>query len=73
MNVYAQQFGVNGLKFVNEVRDSLSYKIEESGLDCPDLESNPIYKNLRNRLRLFFFKREDHIRNKGESVVSRQQ
>jgi hypothetical protein len=73
LNVYAQQFG---RELVNEVRDSLSFKIEESGLECPELEGNPIYKNLRNRLRLFFFKREDTRRRNGgtlTNVVSRDQ
>lgn len=54
---------------VNQVRDSLSFKIEETGLECPELESNPIFKNLRSRLRLFFFQHEDFRRRKG---VSRQ-
>ncbi|TNV83407.1 hypothetical protein FGO68_gene17165 [Halteria grandinella] len=73
LNVYAQQFG---RELVNEVRDSLSFKIEETGLECPELEGNPIYKNLRNRLRLFFFKREDVRRRNGgtlTNVVSRDQ
>lgn len=73
LNVYAQQFGK---ELVKEVRESLSFKIEESGLDCPELENNPIYRNLRNRLRLFFFKREDVRRRNGgnlTNVVSRDQ
>jgi len=37
------------------VRESVSYKTEETGLECPELEQNPIFKLLRNRVRLFFF------------------
>jgi hypothetical protein len=32
-------------------------------LDCPELEGNPIFKLLRNRVRLFFFQQEDYRRN----------
>jgi hypothetical protein len=64
LTFYAQQFGK---EMVSEIRESVSYQIEEASLDCPELEGNPIFKNLMNRLRLFFFQREDHRRNKNES------
>jgi hypothetical protein len=54
------------------VRDSLSYQIEESSLECPALESNQIFKNLRNRLRHFTFQQEDH-RRKGPSRAQLEQ
>lgn len=47
------------------MRDSLSYQIEELGLDCPALEGNQMFTNLRNRLRHFFFQQEDHRRSKS--------
>ncbi len=60
LSVYIQQFG---REFVNEVRESVSYKTEETGLECPELEQNAIFKLLRNRVRLFFFQQEDFRRN----------
>ena len=48
------------------VRESVAYQVEESTLDCPELEDNPVFMNLRNRLRLFFFKQEE-FRRKGPS------
>ena len=60
LNVYAMQFG---REFVDQVRESVSFKAEETGLECPELESNPIFKLLRNRVRLFFFQQEDYRRN----------
>jgi len=58
--VYAMQFGQ---ELVDQVRQSVSFKAEETGLECPELESNPIFKLLRNRVRLFFFQQEDFRRN----------
>lgn len=60
LSFYAQQFGD---QLVSDVRDSLAFQIGETGLECPELEGNPIFKNLRNRLRLFFFQQEDHRRS----------
>ena len=62
LSMYAQQFGS---ELVTDVRDSLAFRIEETGLDCPELENNQIFRNLRNRLRLFFFQREDVRRKNG--------
>ena len=60
LSVYAMQFGK---EFVEQVRQSVSFKAEETGLECPELENNPIFKLLRNRVRLFFFQQEDYRRN----------
>lgn len=62
--IFHQQFGSD---LVNQVRDSIAFQVEESGLECPDLEENQIFKNLRNRLRLFFFTHEEYRRRKGPS------
>jgi hypothetical protein len=37
LSAYAQQFGN---ELVTNVRDSLAFRIEETGLDCPELENN---------------------------------
>ena len=52
-----------GKEFIDQVRESVSFKTEETGLECPELDGNPIFKLLRNRIRLFFFQQEDYRRN----------
>jgi hypothetical protein len=64
LGMFQQQFGT---ELINQVKDSLAFQIEESGLECPELEDNQIFKNLRNRLRLFFFTQEEYRRRKGPS------
>jgi hypothetical protein len=36
------------------IKDSIAYQIEEKIFECPDLEDNPLFQKLRNRLRQFF-------------------
>lgn len=45
------------------IKDTLAFKIEESGLECPILESNPIFQKLRFRLRQFFIVSEQYRKN----------
>eukprot|EP00347_Sterkiella_histriomuscorum_P008883 403343381 len=56
-----------------QIEDLLSFKIEEKGLECPVLESNPIFQKLRLRLRQFYFQAEEHRRNGPTKQMLAQQ
>ncbi len=51
------QFGPD---LVAQVQASTSFKIEEESLNCPELDDNPIFRNLRNKLRHFYFLQEEY-------------
>ncbi|CDW84410.1 UNKNOWN [Stylonychia lemnae] len=55
-----------------KIEELLSYHIEEQGLECQNLELNPIFQKLRLRLRQFYFQAEEYRRN-GPSQLNQNQ
>jgi len=53
-------------QLLGPITDLPAYKVDENALDCPELEPNPIYQRLKQRLLKFFITREE-IRRYGPS------
>eukprot|EP00347_Sterkiella_histriomuscorum_P017546 403348926 len=66
-----QDIPIDSQKIKNDVTQSLSYQIDEKSLHCPQLESNPQFIKLRNRMRQFFHTQESFRKN-GVSETMRK-
>lgn len=53
-------------QLLGPITDLPAFKVDEQALDCPELESNPIYQRLKQRILKFFVTREE-IRRFGPS------
>lgn len=53
------------------ITDMISYDVDKRSLDCPELEDNPIFIKLKNRILKFFITREE-TRRYGPSAKQAQ-
>ena len=49
-------------KLLGPITDMTAYKVDERALDVPELESNPIFQKLKQRILKFFVIREEERR-----------
>lgn len=57
------QKAISKEQLLGPIIDLPAYKVDEQSLDCPELEANPIYQRLKQRILKFFITREEIRRN----------
>ncbi len=49
-------------KLLGPITDMTAFKVDERALDVPELESNPLFQKLKQRILKFFILREEERR-----------